>query len=189
MRYVEQDPVILFLMLLIFLGTFFQNIPPLRLAWSGYGELVLAIVYSNLVPGISFFFQSGEMHRLLAMSTFPLAFFYLSMAIINGLEMYSIDLRNAKDSLLIRMGWQRGMMFHNIILLCGFLLLGITAIFGMPIGIILPTFLLLPLGVYQVRMIIRIGDGLKPNWAMLRLNSMAIFGLTAYLLTYAYWTR
>ena len=189
MRYIQQDPVVLTLMVLIFLGTFLQNLPPYRLAYSGYGELILAIVFSILIPGISYIFKSGEMHRLVAMSTFPLAFFYLSMALVNGLEMYSSDLRYSRNSLLIRMGWQKGIVFHNILILCGFLLLGIAALFGMPIGIVLPTFLILPLGIYQVRMIIRIGEGVKPNWSILRLNAIAIYGLVAYLLTYAYWMR
>src|SRR5271169_5491208 len=48
-----------------FLLAFFYAVPPLRLVYSGYGELSHAIFIANLVPAFAFLLQTGELHRFL----------------------------------------------------------------------------------------------------------------------------
>jgi hypothetical protein len=36
-------------------------------------------------------------------------------------------------------------------------------------------------------MMVRIGEGAKPNWNLLGLTALSTFGLTSYILTYAFW--
>jgi 1,4-dihydroxy-2-naphthoate octaprenyltransferase len=91
--------------------------------------------------------------------------------------------------LMIRAGWENGMLFHNLSILSAYILLGLAAILGMPIALAWPAFLTLPLGLFQIRAVNRIAAGNKPNWLNLSLMAVALLGLTTYLLAFGYWTR
>jgi 1,4-dihydroxy-2-naphthoate polyprenyltransferase len=174
---------------IIFLGAFFYSTPPLRLANSGYGEIIMAVLISNLVPAFAFLLQTGELHRLLAMTTFPLTLLHLPMFLAFGLPNYGTDLKYERNTLMVRTGWETGMRIHNLSLLVAYLILGLAIGFGLPISIGLPGFLTFPLAIFQVWYMNRIASGIKPNWTLLLFIAATIYGLTAYLITFALWTR
>jgi len=183
------SPPLLFIMILAFLGSFFYSVPPVKLATSGYGELTTSILVANLLPAFAFLLQTGELHRLLAMATFPLTALHLAMMLVFELPDYANDLKYEKKNLLVRLGWQNGMFFHNLLLLSAFLLLGGAMLFGLPLFIALPAFLPLPLTLLQIWQMKKIADGSKPNWTALTLTSVVVFGTTSYLLAFAFWMR
>jgi len=189
LRQASNPPIILAYLTLIFLGAFFYSTPPIRLATSGYGELTTAIVVSNLVPSLAFVLQNGELHRLLAMTTFPLILLHLAMMLAFEIPDYAADLKHQKLTLMVRIGWERGMLLHNIFLLSAYVLLGVGMLFGLPLPIAAPAFLTLPLGLIQIRRMRRIAEGAKPHYHALTLLAVAIFGITAYLLAFAFWVR
>lgn len=176
-------------MLLIFMGAFFYSVPPIRLAASGYGELTAAVIVSNLVPVMAFLLQSGEFHRLVAMATFPLTVINIAMMLALELPDYATDLKYGKRTMMVRAGWERGMLLHNILVVLGFTLLGLAVLFGLPFSIALPGLLSLPLGLFQIWMMNRIASGAKPNWAFLGFTAVALYIFMVYLLTFAFWTR
>lgn len=182
-------PAVLLVMGLIFAGAVCYSVPPLRLEASGYGELTISLMVANLVPALAFLLQTGELHRLLAMATFPLTVLHLAMMLAFDLPDYAGDLRCGKRTLMVRAGWQRGMLLHNILVFSGFILLGLAAAMGLALRIVLPTFFVLPVGLLQVWQMMRIEQGDKPNWTLLVLAALTSFGLTAYLLAYGFWTR
>jgi hypothetical protein len=47
----------------------------------------------------------------------------------------------------------------------------------------------LPIGLYQIWIMNRIADGARPNWNLLLLVALSTFSLTAYILTFAFWTH
>jgi len=87
----------------------------------------------------------------------------------------------------VRVGWQSGMVLHNLLILTAFLLLALAAVFGLPWFIALPAFLPMPLGLLQIWQMRRIADGMKPNWTALTLNALALFAACAYMITFSYW--
>jgi 1,4-dihydroxy-2-naphthoate octaprenyltransferase len=182
-------PEIMLIMVLIFLGGFFYSAPPVRLVSSGYGELTTSIIVANLVSAFAFVLQTGELHRLLAMSTFPLTALHFAMMLAFELPDYANDIKYEKKTLMVRIGWQRGMFLHNIFILVAYLLLGMAVTFGMPLSIAGPAFLTLPLGLLQIWQMRRIASGGSPNWTTLTLLPVALFAGMAYLLAFAYWTR
>ena len=186
---VNFSPLIVIILILSFLGAFFYSTPPIRLASSGYGELTTSILVSNLVPAFAFILQFGEFHRLIAMSTFPLTALHLAMMLIFELPDYATDIKYGKQNLLLRLGWQQAMGFHNLLILSGFLLLAMAIGFGLPLAIALPAFLPLPLGLFQIWQMRRIASGAKPNWTAMGLTAVVLFSSTAYLLAFAFWTR
>ena len=188
-RSLQLSPETVLMMGLAAFGVVVYSVPPLRLVFSGYGELIVAILVANLVPAFAFLLQVGELHRLLAMSTFPLTFLLLAFALVSELEDYAVDVRHDRRTLMVRMGWQRGMVLHNGLILGAYLLVGLALTFGMPMFIGMPAFLPLPVAILQIWQMRRIADGGKPNWRSLSLSAAALFGITAYLLTFAFWTR
>lgn len=170
-----------------FLIALFYATPPFNLYRSGYGELASAIFISNLVPAFAFLLQAGEFHRLLAMATFPLTSIYLAMTLAFDLSSYSTDMKNDVQTLLIRIGWQRGMSLHNLLILTGFLLITLAMALGLPWRIGWPALLALPVGLFQIWQMIQIKDGGKPRWRLLCVNAMATYTLVAYLIAFTFW--
>ena len=183
------SPLLITIVVLAFLASFFYSVPPVRLAYSGYGELTTSILVANLVPIFAFVLQFQELHRLLAMSTFPLTNLHLAMMIIFEFPDYLNDIKHDKLTLLVRVGWQRGMVLHNILILSAFLLLGLAVTFGLPLAIVMPAFIPLPLGLLQIWQMRRIGAGAKPNWTTMGLTAVVLFASVAYLLAFTFWTR
>jgi 1,4-dihydroxy-2-naphthoate octaprenyltransferase len=184
-----MSPTTLFVMVLIFLGAFFYSVPPVRLASTGYGELTTSILVANLLPALAFLLQTGELHRLLAMSTFPLTALHLAMMLAFELPDYINDLKFDKKTLMVRLGWQRGMTLHNALILSAYLLLALAVSFGLPFAIAWPSFLTLPIGLLQIWQMRRVADGAKPNWTTLTITPLILFAAMTYLLAFAFWVR
>jgi 1,4-dihydroxy-2-naphthoate polyprenyltransferase len=187
--YALLSPASVLVMVLIFLGAFFYSVPPVKLEASGYGELTTSILVANLVPALALLLQSGGLHRLLAMSTFPLTFLHLAMLIAFNLPDYATDIKYEKNNMLVRVGWETGMRMHNFLILGAYLLLALAVLLGLSLAIALPAFLTLPLGVLQVFQMNRIAAGAKPNWTTVTLAALTTFAATAYLLAFSFWTR
>ncbi|MFN2264073.1 MAG: prenyltransferase [Anaerolineales bacterium] len=186
---VQLSPLLIIIIILAFMGSFFYSTPPVRLANTGYGELTTSILVANLVPIFAFLLQYGEMHRLLVMTTFSLTALHLAMMIVFEFPDYLNDLKFDKYNLLVRVGWEKGMVMHNLLILTAFLLLGLAATFGLPLAIALPAFIPLPLGLLQIWQMRRIAGGSKPNWSTMSFTAVVLFGSVAYLLAFTFWTR
>jgi 1,4-dihydroxy-2-naphthoate octaprenyltransferase len=172
---------------LIFLGAFFYAVPPIRLEASGYGELTTAILIANIVPAFAMLLQRGGIHRLLSMTTFPLTFLLLAMLLVFELPDYATDIKFQKRTLLVRLGWRAGMNLHNWLILGAYLTLGLAVSLGLPRHIALSAFLTLPLGILDIWYMNRIASGGKPHWTAFTMAALALFGVTAYLITFALW--
>jgi hypothetical protein len=57
----------------------------------------------------------------------------------------------------------------------------------MPLRLAWPAFLTLPVGIYQIWQVNRIAAGAPTRWRLLTFTALVLFGLTAYLLTFAFW--
>ncbi|MEX1071775.1 MAG: prenyltransferase [Anaerolineales bacterium] len=180
---------VLTIMVLGFLGAFFYSVPPLRLTSTGYGELTTALLIANLVPAFGFVLQTGELHRLLAMSTFPLTLLTLASTLALEFPDYASDIKAEKRTLFVRLGWQNAIRVHHVLVLSAYLLFGVAMSLGLPLAIAVPPLLTLPLALLQIWYMNRIAIGLKPNWTALTLNGLVFTAACAYLMTYAFWTR
>jgi 1,4-dihydroxy-2-naphthoate octaprenyltransferase len=162
-------------------------VPPLRLAYSGYGELILAVVLANFSPALAFILQTGELHRLIALITFPLTFLYLAAYLAISLQRYPQEERKGRRTMLVRLGWQGGMSLHNLLILAAFLLMGAAAMLGLPWPLTWPGLLGLPVGLFQIWQVLAITNGAKPRWRLLELTAGATLALTIYFINFALW--
>ncbi len=178
----DTTPLLAWLVLIMaFVGAFGYSAPPLRLIHSGYGELVASFVVAGLIPTFAFCLQTGELHRLLFMTTLPLVALHFAMMISFEIPDYASDLKYGKRTLMVRAGWQTAMRFHDAaILFAGLAFLG-AYLSGFPWRVSLGTLIAVPLGIAQIWQMSRIRRGQPPNWKILTLNAMLVFGLTAYL--------
>ena len=181
------NPTALLIMGFALLGSLMYSIPPFKLEGSGYGELVVSIIVAFTLPAYAFVLQAGELHRLVAMSAFPLTVMHLAMLLAFELPDYANDIKFGKRTIMVRIGWKNGMILHNILILSAYLLLGLAAINGMPRFVWMSVLLTLPLGLFQIWQMKNIADGAKPNWKALTVVSMSLFGAMTYLMTFAYW--
>ena len=181
------NPSALAVILIAFLVVLFYAAPSIRLVDSGYGELSMAIFMTNLVPAFAFTLQVGNMHRLIAMATFPLTMLYLALSIALSLPNYLSDLRKGRRTLLIRIGWQRAMNLHNILILVGYVLIVISMTTGLPWRIAWPSLLSFPFGIFQIWQMNQIAEGARPRWSLLSSTAITTLGLTAYLLAFSFW--
>ncbi len=177
-----------FVLGLAFLLAFFYAVPPYRLTDSGYGELAQAVFIANMAPAWAFILQTGELHRLLAMLTFPLTTLYLAMGLAQSMQGYAGDLKRRHKTMMVRMGWQRAVSLHNFLILGAYLLIGLAAILGLPWSLTWPVLLTLPVGLLQLWLMYQIVSGARPRWLLLRTVSASLVGLMAYLISLALWT-
>ncbi len=164
-------------------------VPPFRLLDQGFGELLVAFLVAGIAPTTAFLLQAPKLHRLLVTFTFPLFLLAIVYLLALGFSTYSDDLKFQRRTLLLRLSWQRAVWVHNILLAGAYLFLAFLPFVGIPLPLIWPGFLTLPLAAYQIFMLRRITDGAKPIWSAFTINGIAIFGLTAYLLTLTFWLR
>lgn len=172
-----------------FLLAFFYSVPPMRLAYSGYGELIAAVLLANLAPAFGYLLQAGDLIEVLGVLTLPLTTLYLAFSLATSLEHYFREIKAGRQNLMIRLGWQRGMFLHNLCILISYLAMGVATLFGLPWELTWPRLLTLPIGLFQVWQIWQIGNGAKPRWRLLRITAYATFAITVYLQVFTLWIK
>lgn len=173
---------------IMFLLAFFYAVPPLRLVYSGYGELVESTLHASLVPAFAFMLQTGELHRFLFIITLPLITLFLAARIALSLQPYARDLKAGHRTLMIALGWEEAIAFHNLLIPSAYLLIIAGGFLGLPWTLTWPGLLTVPLGILEIRLINQIASGSKPSWRLLSLTARCMVGLTIYLIAFAFLT-
>jgi 1,4-dihydroxy-2-naphthoate octaprenyltransferase len=165
------------------------SVPPMRLMDRGFGEIAQAILIGGLPALFAFALQAGTIHRLVSYLSLPIIL--LSLACLLALEfpVYGIDLKYNRQSMLIRLTWQKAITVHNILMASAYIFLLAAPLMGIPLKLSWAPLLTLPLAIYQAIILRNIELGLKPNWRIWTLNAYAIAGLAAYLLAFTFWIR
>ncbi|TET36414.1 MAG: prenyltransferase [Anaerolineales bacterium] len=168
-------------MLMGFFAAFFYSTPPVRLITSGFGEIIASIVVASFVPIFSFTLQAGELHRLLPMSTIPLAALLFAAFIASEFADYASDLKRDRKTLMVRLGWETAMKLHDLAILFAILSFITAYILGLPDRVALGALISFPLAIAQVWQLNRIKAGFPPRWRTFTLSALALFAMTTYL--------
>jgi 1,4-dihydroxy-2-naphthoate octaprenyltransferase len=166
--------------LLGFLGAYSYSAPPLRTSVTGYGEVIISVVVAGFIPSFSFSLFAGELHRLILMSTVPLIAFHFATMLVFQLPHYATDLKYENRNLMVRLGWETGMRMHDYAILFGVLSFIIAFLNGLPGRVALGGLIVLPLALAQIWQMNRIRSGFPPNWRVITLGALLLFGLSAY---------
>lgn len=165
------------------------GVTPFRLADRGFGEVLLAIQLAYVAPGIGYTLQTGEYHRLLAMVVFPLTALALACLIALNFPTYAQDRKFNRGTILVRIGWERAVPLHHILIAAAYLILLAAPFFGISLALLWPAFLTLPFAFLQIISLRSIALGGRPIWSMLRVTAASVFALTAYFMTLTFWLR
>lgn len=168
-------------LLLGFVGAFFYSTPPLRLVSTGYGELAASLVVAGLTPTFAYVLQTGELHRLLLMSTTPLIALCFAMIIVFELPDYATDVKHGKRNLMVRLGWSAAMRAHDLAIVFALISFAVAFSLGLPPRVGLGALILVPLAAAQMWQLNRIRQGYPPKWTSLTFSALALFAVAAYL--------
>jgi 1,4-dihydroxy-2-naphthoate octaprenyltransferase len=182
-------PIVIVFLGLSLLAVLAYAVPPLRVVDNGFGEFILAVHIAVIAMALGFILQQGEYHRLAAIVSFPLTLLAFACFLVLGFPTFSDDEKYDRRTLLRSIGWERAVPLHHSLILGAYALLGGSLFFGIAWGLIWPSLLTLPFGLMQIYWLRNISNGAKPIWNILTVNGLAIFGLTTYLLTFAFWLR
>ena len=162
-------------------------LPPVRLLDRGFGELTLAAHIAYVIPSIGFLLQAKENHRLLIVIIIPLTALALAYFLILNFISFPSDQKYQRATLLRLLTWERAVPLHHSLIALAYVIFSIAPILGY--SILWPAFLTLPFAILQILLLRHISLGGKPNWTLLNVTALAVFGLTTYFLTLTFWLR
>ena len=175
----------LFLSLLIIL---LYSLPPFRFINRGFGEFLLAAHLAYIFPSIAYILQSGETHQFLLL-TVPLAFLAFAYFIVMDFASFASDRKYERVTFLTRLGWERAIPLHHLFVLLAYLFFLMSPLFDLSLSLLWPAFLTLPFALFQIFQLRNISLGAPPNWILLTVTALSVFGLTVYFLSLTFWLR
>ncbi len=128
-------PVLLFSSL-GFLGAYFYVGPPIRWAYQGLGELVIALSYGPFMVLGSYFLQTRRVDALPILNSLIVGLSIFSLALINEIPDYYQDRLVGKKNLVVRLGRKNATKLFALSLMAAFVLLlflSIWALFLLPL--------------------------------------------------------
>lgn len=142
-------PVLLF-SFLGSLGAYFYVGPPLRWAYRGLGELVIALCYGPLMVLGSYYIQTQRIDFVPFFASLICALSIFCLSVLNEIPDYYQDRLVGKRNLVVRFGKQRSIRIFSLSLACIFIPLALGMIWKkLPLSALVP-FLLLPWSVRSV---------------------------------------
>jgi 1,4-dihydroxy-2-naphthoate octaprenyltransferase len=141
-----------------------------------------------IFPTIAYLLQANETHRFL-MLLLPLTLLAFAYFIVLDFPAFASDTKYNRTTMLTRLGWERVVPLHHIFVIFAYVFFAISPALGMSLSLIWPAFLTLPFALFQIFQVRAISQGAPANWPLLTATALAVFGLTAYLLTLTFWLR
>jgi len=150
-----------------------------------FHEVIDAVLIVGIIPSFAFNLISSELHPFLILINLPLFFIFIGTQIALAFPQYSKELTEYPPSLLVQIGWQRGISFHDILVIIGFLSLAVSGLIGLPWVLLWPTMVVSLIVIMEIILLHRIGEGKKPNWKLLKLVAHGLFGLSIYTMIFS----
>ena len=175
----------------LFLGTvFFFSIllvlPKLKNDLDPFSLFIKSFMVSALIPAIALLLQRYELNRILSLLALPLFFLHAASSLARSFSRYASDLSKKRQTTLVSLGWEKGIFFHNIMVLLVFLLLGLEPLFGLAWKVIWPALTTGIVGLFQIFQLQKIAQGGKPNWLLLNWTALILYAAIVYMLMFAF---
>ena len=164
------------------------SVPPARLINRGFGEFLLAAHLAYVFPSIAYILQAGETHRFLIL-TVPLVFLAFAYFIVMDFPTFASDRKYDRVTFLTRLGWERVVPLHHLFVLLAYLFFLASPAFGLSLSLLWPAFLTFPFALFQIFLLGNVALGAPPNWIILTVTALSVFGLTVYFLSLTFWLR
>lgn len=99
---------------------------------------------------------------------------------------YQSDMERSHRSFILLVGWEKGIVIHNLLLILSFLLLGAYIYLGGTWRFHWAVVVMLLVGAFQILQLRRISQGLRPNWGLLKSTAMLLFSAVVYFFITGY---
>lgn len=119
-------PILLF-SFLGFLGAYFYVGPPIRWAYRGWGETVIALCYGPFMVLGSYYLQTKRIDFIPIFASLICGLSLFCLALLNEIPDYYQDRLVGKRNLVVKLGKQNAIRFLSLALACLFLLLAVGA--------------------------------------------------------------
>lgn len=182
------SPISITIMSMLFVGYAIYVIPDLVRRFWMFREAAFSLLLVVLPVGLGYTLQTGDYHRLLSLSTFPLYPLHLAFLLILQLISYRDDLASKRKTLFTAVGWVRGVALHNYLIITGFLILGVSLFFDFPLAFVLPSLTALFPGSYLVWYLNRLAKGAPERRALMLTLSLITFFVPVYYLLFSFWS-
>jgi 1,4-dihydroxy-2-naphthoate octaprenyltransferase len=162
----------------VFLG-FFYTAGPIRIGYSGFGELAVAIGFGPAIVMGSYYIQARTLNQEALLVSIPTAILIAMVLYINEFLDYEADKKVNKNNLVVQLGRKKAIIFYQFFLIYVYLFITMGIISGLFSLWALITFVTLPLA-YKASRISRCNfentQGLLPaNAATIALHSLVTF--------------
>jgi 1,4-dihydroxy-2-naphthoate octaprenyltransferase len=153
-------------------------------------ELLIEVVFFIVIPpALAYFLQSNDLNRLLTMVVIALVPGYLANRLLALLKRFGSDYKAGVATIVIIMGWEKTMLYHNALILLTYLLFALISVLGFPWLLIWPVFLSLPIGLLEIWLMERVKRGMKPLWGIMQFATACVLWIPMYLIGFAFWIR
>lgn len=122
--------IILYLGLFGLLSGFFYTAPPVRIGYSGLGELLIGLNFGPLVVFGAYYVQTGRFDWIAIIASIPAALLIIAVIYINEFPDYSADKSVNKNTLVVRIGREKAVVGFDIILGITYLTILLAVFFG-----------------------------------------------------------
>lgn len=150
LNWVSQGNVILFLGLAGVLLGFFYTAEPLRIGYTGIGELAVGFGFGPLIVSGAYYIQAERMSRETLLASIPIGILIMLVLYINEFPDYEADKLVNKKTWIVKLGKERAIKIYYLLLALVYLTIVVGIIFRfLPLFSIL-VFVTLPLSLKAV---------------------------------------
>jgi 1,4-dihydroxy-2-naphthoate polyprenyltransferase len=176
------------LMLGILLGAYFYSSPPLRLASTGIGEVLAAVIVAAMVPWLGLAVAGGRPSAALFAAVAPLVLIQFAMLLAFEFPDEFSDRQAGKRTLLVRIGTCNGVLVHNIGLFAGVLLIVAGSCKVLPSQTAFIAIATTPVAVGQMVAVSVVAEARCVRFKTVTFLAIVTFSLAATLLAIVFWT-
>jgi len=180
--------VLILLITLVMFGAFYYLSATIK-SLKPYQVLSEVFLFVVIPPAFAYLLQSQDIHRLLSLVVIGLVPAYLAYRLLVFIKGFGKDQKNETPSLVIVIGWEKAMIYHNALILLSYLLFALIALLGFPWFLLWPVFLTIPIGLVEIWLMERVRAGGKPLWRVMQIASLSTFFLPIILIGFAFWVR
>lgn len=98
-----------------FLISIIYSLPPIKLAYRGFGELAVGFVYGPLLMSGSYLVQTHTLSLVTALASLPVGFLIANVLVINEFPDYEADLKGYKRNLVVRLGKKNSVTVYALL--------------------------------------------------------------------------
>lgn len=183
--YTQRGMTVLLFGLAGVLIAYFYTAPPVKLAYRGWGELVLGIAFGPLIVAGAYYLQTGELGLRVITASIPIGLLTTAILYINEFPDYEADKEAAKLNLVVRLGTARAVPGYFLLMAVNYTIIAAAALTGLfPLWSLL-VFLTLPAVFWAAKRLFRYHNDyqrLIPANAV----TIAVHFMSGLLLTFAW---